>query len=121
VRDVILENIKSLRPRTSQPGRHDLGHRRAELGYSVSHLRAVFARRLGVEPGPLHARNRACRRPAQLLQRSEFNVSEIGERCGFESLYAFSRAFRKAYGIPPRTYRQLVSEGGQLPVSGRNG
>ena len=45
---------------------------------------------------------------------------EIGESCGFESLYAFSRAFRKAYGIPPRTYRQLVQEGGPLPVSGKN-
>jgi transcriptional regulator GlxA family with amidase domain len=56
---------------------------------------------------------------AQLLQSSGLNVSDIGERCGFESLYAFSRAFRKAYGIPPRTYRQLVQEGGPLPVSGK--
>ena len=56
---------------------------------------------------------------AQLLQSSDLNVSDIGERCGFESLYAFSRAFRKAYGIPPRTYRQLVQEGGPLPVSGQ--
>jgi AraC family transcriptional regulator of arabinose operon len=52
---------------------------------------------------------------AKLLQNSELNVSEIGEKCGFESLYAFSRAFRKAYGIPPRAYRHLVQEGAPLP------
>ncbi len=85
-----------------------------ELGYSVSHLRAVFRDRLGVSLGR-YMRESRLSEAAQLLQSTQLNVSEIGDKCGFESLYAFSRAFRKAYGVPPRAYRQFVVEGRSLP------
>jgi transcriptional regulator GlxA family with amidase domain len=118
VRDVILESInKYVRANLSRAV--TIADIAEELGYSVSHLRAVFRDRLGVSLGR-YMRESRLSEAAQLLQTSAFNVSEIGEKCGFESLYAFSRAFRKAYGIPPRTYRQLVQEGGPLPVSGKN-
>jgi AraC-like DNA-binding protein len=117
VRDVILENINRY-VREHLGKAVTIADLAEELGYSVSHLRAVFRDRLGVSLGR-YMRESRLSEAAQLLQRSDFNVSEIGERCGFESLYAFSRAFRKAYGIPPRSYRQLVSEGGSLPQSGR--
>jgi AraC-like DNA-binding protein len=117
VRDVILESINRY-VREHLHRAVTIGDIAEELGYSVSHLRAVFRDRLGVSLGR-YMRESRLSEAAQLLQKSEFNVSEIGERCGFESLYAFSRAFRKAYGIPPRTYRQLVQEGGLLPVSGK--
>jgi len=117
VRDVILESInKYVRANLSRAV--TIADIAEELGYSVSHLRAVFRDRLGVSLGK-YMRESRLSEAAQLLQSSTHNVSEIGERCGFESLYAFSRAFRKAYGIPPRTYRQLVQEGGPLPVSGK--
>jgi AraC-like DNA-binding protein len=119
VRDVILENINRY-VREHLGKAVTIADLAEELGYSVSHLRAVFRDRLGVSLGR-YMRESRLSEAAQLLQRSEFNVSEIGERCGFESLYAFSRAFRKAYGIPPRSYRQLVSEGGALPSSGKRG
>ena len=118
VRDVILENINRY-VREHLGKAVTIADLAEELGYSVSHLRAVFRDRLGVSLGR-YMRESRLSEAAQLLQHDEFNVSEIGERCGFESLYAFSRAFRKSYGIPPRTYRQLVSEGGALPSSGRN-
>jgi len=92
-----------------------IGDLAEELGYSVSHLRAVFRDRLGVSLGR-YMRESRLSEAAKLLQNSEFNVGEIGERCGFESLYAFSRAFRKAYGLPPRSYRQLVQQGAPLPT-----
>jgi AraC-like DNA-binding protein len=117
VRDVILESInKYVRANLSRAV--TIADIAEELGYCVSHLRAVFRDRLGVSLGK-YMRESRLSEAAQLLQSSTLNVSEIGERCGFESLYAFSRAFRKAYGIPPRTYRQLVQEGGPLPVSGK--
>lgn len=112
-RDVILEKI-------NRYVREHLSHAvtisdiALELGYSVSHLRAVFRDRLGVSLGR-YMRESRLSEAAQLLQTSELNISAIGEQCGFESLYAFSRAFRKAYGIPPRAYRQLVIEGTSLP------
>ena len=118
VRDVILESInRYVRAHLSKSV--TISDIAEELGYSVSHLRAVFRDRLGVSLGR-YMRESRLSEAAQLLQSSAHNVSEIGERCGFESLYAFSRAFRKAYGIPPRTYRQLVQEGGPLPVSGKS-
>ena len=117
VRDVILESINKY-VRANLGRAVTIADIAEELGYSVSHLRAVFRDRLGVSLGK-YMRESRLSEAAQLLQSSTHNVSEIGERCGFESLYAFSRAFRKAYGIPPRTYRQLVQEGGPLPVSGK--
>lgn len=117
VRDVILEGINGyVRAHLSQSV--TIAHIAEELGYSVSHLRAVFRDRLGVSLGK-YIRESRLSEAAQLLQSGALAISEIGERCGFESLYAFSRAFRKAYGIPPRSYRQLVQEGGPLPVTGK--
>lgn len=112
-RDVILEKINQyVRDHLCQAV--TISDIALELGYSVSHLRAVFRDRLGVSLGR-YIRESRLSEAAQLLQSSDLNVSAIGERCGFESLYAFSRAFRKAYGIPPRAYRQLVVEGTSLP------
>jgi AraC-like DNA-binding protein len=115
VRDVLLEKIDHyVREHLTQAV--TISQLATELGYSVSHLRAVFRDRLGVSLGR-YMRESRLSEAAQLLQKSEFNVSEIGERCGFESLYAFSRAFRKAYGIPPRSYRQLVSDSATPPAA----
>ena len=116
VRDVILESINRY-VRANLSRAVTISDIAEELGYSVSHLRAVFRDRLGVSLGK-YIRESRLSEAAQLLQSGTLTVSDIGERCGFESLYAFSRAFRKAYGIPPRSYRQLVQEGGPLPVTG---
>jgi AraC-like DNA-binding protein len=108
-RDVILEKIN----RYVREHLHEsvtIADLATDLGYSVSHLRAVFRDRLGVSLGR-YMRESRLSEAAQLLQREEFNIGEIGERCGFESLFAFSRAFRKSYGMPPRSYRQLVQNG----------
>lgn len=113
-RDVILDKInRYIREHLSEAV--TIADIAQELGYSVSHLRAVFRDRLGVSLGR-YMRESRLSEAAQLLQSSGLNVSAIGERCGFESLYAFSRAFRKAYGIPPRAYRQLVVDGTVLPA-----
>jgi AraC-like DNA-binding protein len=113
IRDVILEKInryvrEHLERAVSIP---DLA---TELGYSVSHLRAVFRDRLGVSLGR-YMRESRLSEAAKLLQSGELSVGGIGDRCGFESLFAFSRAFRKAYGLSPRGYRQLVQQGAPLP------
>jgi AraC-like DNA-binding protein len=113
LRDVILEKINR-HVREHLDKAISIGDLAQALGYSVSHLRAVFRDRLGVSLGR-YMRESRLSEAAKLLQSSEANVSEIGERCGFESLYAFSRAFRKAYGLPPRAYRQLVQQGEPLP------
>jgi AraC-like DNA-binding protein len=117
IRDVILENINKY-VRDNLHRAVTIGNLAEDLGYSISHLRAVFRDRLGVSLGR-YMRESRLSEAAKLLQASEYNVSEIGEKCGFESLYAFSRAFRKAYGLPPRAYRQLVQQGAPLPTPER--
>lgn len=113
-RDVILDKInKYVREHLGEA--INISDIASHLGYSVSHLRAVFRDRLGVSLGRFMRESRLSE-AARLLQTSPLNVSAIGERCGFESLYAFSRAFRKSYGAPPRAYRHLVVEGRALPA-----
>lgn len=119
VRDVILERINGY-VRAHLNKSLTIADIAADLDYSVSHLRAVFRDRLGVSLGR-YMRTSRLSEAAQLLQKSEFNIGAIGEKCGFESLYAFSRAFRKTYGIPPRAYRQVVHEGAPLPQTELNG
>jgi AraC-like DNA-binding protein len=41
----------------------------------------------------------------QMLRDSSDNVQAIAERIGYESEPAFNRAFKKATGCPPATWR----------------
>lgn len=45
----------------------------------------------------------------ELLKGTQFTADEIAERIGYESVYAFSRAFKRYYGIPPGRYRKESS------------
>jgi AraC-like DNA-binding protein len=43
---------------------------------------------------------------ANLLARSGNTLSQIAEEVGYETDTAFSRAFRREYGVPPATWRR---------------
>jgi AraC-like DNA-binding protein len=75
------------------------------LGVSESHLRAEFRKRVGHSLGHYLKQIRISR-AAALLAGTPLRVGEIAERSGFDSLYSFSRFFRKAMGVSPRAYRQ---------------
>ncbi|MHC4914017.1 MAG: AraC family transcriptional regulator [Planctomycetota bacterium] len=84
------------------------------VALSESRLRAVFREMVGVPLGEFVLRsriNRAC----ALLGRSEMSVSEVARACGFESLYSFSRAFKRRRGVSPSAYRRA---GGRPPEKG---
>ncbi len=42
----------------------------------------------------------------ELLKDTQFTADTIAESIGYESVYAFSRAFKRYYGIPPGQYRK---------------
>lgn len=44
----------------------------------------------------------------RLLRETKFSVSEIAHQCGYYDHSAFTRAFRKATGTTPRSFRQLA-------------
>lgn len=80
-----------------------------DLGYSVSHLRSVFRERLGVSLGRYLRESRlSC--AAQMLHDPKLKVTDVAERCGFESLFVFSRAFKNTYGIPPKEYSKMLQQ-----------
>jgi AraC-like DNA-binding protein len=81
----------------------------AHVCLSPSRLRAVFRRELGASLGDFLLRNRL-NRACALLGQSEMNVSEVAAACGFDSIYSFSRAFRRRKGVPPTKYRREVQQ-----------
>jgi AraC-like DNA-binding protein len=51
-------------------------------------------------------RNTRIHRACGLLNGSDLGITEIADQCGFTSVYAFSRTFRKVVGKPPTRFRQ---------------
>ncbi|EOZ98010.1 transcriptional regulator [Indibacter alkaliphilus LW1] len=45
----------------------------------------------------------------QLLQESDWTISQIAYHCGFQNLSYFNRAFKKAQGETPKEYRSKMS------------
>lgn len=86
----------------------------ARTGYSASHLRFVFRNKLGISLGK-YLRESRLAEAAKLLQRTDLQVTEIAKKAGFDSLVAFSRAFKKAYNLSPVAYSKLVRRG-ELPA-----
>jgi AraC-like DNA-binding protein len=71
--------------------------------------RAVFARRFSAEFGSSPLRYLTERRrdqAAELLRSSELPLAEIAERVGYLSEFAFNRAFKRHFLVPPGSYRR---------------
>jgi transcriptional regulator GlxA family with amidase domain len=72
--------------------------------------RAQFARRFkaafGVSPVD-HLIRRRMERARELLERTDDSLQEIAAVVGYESEFAFNRAFRRHHGTPPGVFRRL--------------
>jgi len=75
------------------------------VGYSVSHLRRLFAENYGMSPQAyiLHIK---LRRAKQLLEEQEYTVAEIAERLGFSSASYFCKLFKAKTGTSPYQYQK---------------
>ncbi len=80
-------------------------------GYSISHLRAVFRREFGVSLGGYMRDSRLSIAASMLASDNHGSVASIAQACGFESIFSFSRAFKKSLGRSPRDYRKLAHSG----------
>jgi AraC-like DNA-binding protein len=76
----------------------------AHLSISESHLRAKFREETGMSLGQ-HLRRLRLQKAVGLLMRSNLTATQVAERCGFDSIFTFSRAFRNFTGITCRDYR----------------
>jgi AraC-like DNA-binding protein len=76
-----------------------------EAGVSRSVLAERFARIIGV--GPMHyLAHWRLQVAAQELKSSPTTLARVAERIGYESEAAFSRAFKKEFGVAPATWRR---------------
>lgn len=76
----------------------------SELYISPDYLRQLFRKRFGQSPIHYLIRKRV-EAARELLMTSHIAIHEIGERCGFDNPYYFSRMFRKVTGKRPSDYR----------------
>jgi AraC-like DNA-binding protein len=74
-------------------------------GLSPTHFRRLFREHYRQSPRDAHLAAKM-RRACDDLIYSDLSITEIADRRGFSNVHNFSRAFRKAIGLPPSTYRQ---------------
>ena len=73
-------------------------------GMSQASLRRLFKETFGVSP-ITYKNNLRIKMACSLIKSGAYSVNEISEILGFEDIYAFSHAFKKATGVTPSKYR----------------
>jgi AraC-like DNA-binding protein len=81
-----------------------------ELAVSRSAFAERFTRAVGEPPMRYLARQRVEQASAQLRDSAD-PIARIAFDVGYESEAAFSRAFRRAYGVPPAAWRREAAAG----------
>lgn len=77
--------------------------RQLPMGYSA--FRKSFKKITGQSPNQYHI-NLRLNRAKDLLLNTNLNVSEVSDQTGFESVYHFSKLFKKKNGVSPNTFRK---------------
>ena len=77
----------------------------SELALSRRHLSRKFQSIVGLSPGEF-VRSVRLKRAAQLLKDSQYNVSEIADMVGFNTIKYFNRHFKTEFGKTPTQYRK---------------
>ncbi|MBN2713477.1 MAG: helix-turn-helix transcriptional regulator, partial [Planctomycetes bacterium] len=92
----------------SENGMLTVGELSSQLFVSHDYLRHLFSEYSDQSPMRHIVRARV-EKAADLLCKSELPISEIAERCGFESPYYFSRLFKQVTKLTPSKYRSQHS------------
>lgn len=77
-----------------------------EFRMSTQSLRRIFSRNMNSAPPGRILREQRLTQAKELLLRTTLNLEEIAQRCGFANPFAFSRAFKRATGVPPGRFRR---------------
>jgi AraC-like DNA-binding protein/mannose-6-phosphate isomerase-like protein (cupin superfamily) len=74
------------------------------VGYSRSAFASRFRELVGEAPMAYVARTRLVR-AATLLERPDLTLAQVARHSGYANEFSFSRAFKRAFGVPPGLYR----------------
>lgn len=75
-----------------------------ELPMGYSKFRKLFKSMCGVSPNQYHL-NLRLDKAKELLTTTNLNINEIADQTGFDSIFYFSRLFKKKNGVAPKFYR----------------
>lgn len=87
-----------------------------QANVTEKHLCRLFAKWMGHSPMQTHTLLKL-ESTLPLLTRTNLNVKEVAQRCGFENPLYFSRIFSKTYGCSPSTFRTQLKKGLIRPVN----
>lgn len=74
------------------------------LHYSYSYLSRIFAKEVGMTMRDYFNQKRF-EKAVQWLKDGELNVTQVAEKLQYKSIHAFSKAFRKHFGVSPTEYQ----------------
>lgn len=79
-------------------------------GKSESRMRSLFKLATGLSPKKYQMRARLVR-AGKLLRETDLPIGLVAEQTGFNSVFAFSRRFKKLLGVSPKEYRNKKLKG----------
>lgn len=88
----------------------ELGQLAAVLDYSYSHLSHAFRAEMGI-PLRIYWVQRRMNRAMFRLQSGRGSITQISEELRYQSVHAFSKAFKKSTGFTPSEYQSLYGKG----------
>ncbi|MBY8844971.1 MULTISPECIES: AraC family transcriptional regulator [unclassified Streptomyces] len=86
----------------------------AQLGAVGGLSRAAFARRFTAlvgEPPLAYLTWWRMTTAGRLLRHDDLSLREVAERTGYTSEFAFAKAFKREFGVPPGRYRRVAAAG----------
>jgi AraC-like DNA-binding protein len=78
-------------------------------GISKAHYVSAFRKHYGVTPIRFLWQTRT-RKAVDFIEKTDLNLAEISNRCGYKSQYHLSREIKRLTGMSPRQMRKAVAE-----------
>jgi transcriptional regulator GlxA family with amidase domain len=91
--------------RENLEGPLDMNQLMRELPMSYSKFRKMFKQATGESPNQYHL-NLRLDKARELLNTTHLNVTEVAYNLGFDSVFYFSKLFKKKNGVSPKSYRE---------------
>ena len=90
-----------------------LEHLAAYAKTSISNLRTIFKKEMGISPGAFVTAHRLKVAKYNLAMTS-IRINELADVCGFQSVYALSHFFKKNVGMSPLAWRKKNQQGANI-------